>query len=105
MISLLATLASGAFAQHPVGSLLVIQLENQTGYVRDIYDTTRIAVDRSPTTTFTIGGQTPSFTELIFVGDIVSVNGSGSKDSTELITWLIPELTGQFIGDTTRGGF
>jgi uncharacterized protein (TIGR03437 family) len=109
VISLLVTLASGALAQHPVGSLLVIQLENQTGYVRDVSDTTRLAVDRGPTTTFLIGGQSPSFGELIFVGDIVSVNGKRVKGTaTELVTFIPirpSPTTGQFIGDTTRGGF
>jgi hypothetical protein len=107
-IAISYALMSGGLAQHPAGSLLVIQLENQTGYVRDVSDTTRLAIDRGPTTTFTIGGQSPSFSELIFVGDIVSVNGKRVKGTaTELITWIPirPNPTaGQFIGDTTRGG-
>jgi hypothetical protein len=103
-------LVSLSLAQHPAGSLLVIQLENQTGYVRDVADTSRFAVDRGPTTTFTIAGQQGiSFSELIFVGDIVSVNGKRVKGTaTELITWIPirPSPTpGQFIGDTTRAGF
>jgi uncharacterized protein (TIGR03437 family) len=109
MIALLTALASEGLSQHPTGSLLVIQVENQTGYVRDVFDTTRLAVDRGPTMPFTIGGQSPSFTDLIFIGDIVSVNGRRVKGTaTELITWIPIRpnpTTGQFIGDTTRGGF
>ena len=54
-------------------------------------------------------GASPSFGELIFVGDIVSVNGKRVKGTaTELVTFIPirpSPTTGQFIGDTTRGGF
>jgi hypothetical protein len=84
--------------------LLVIQFENHTLYHRDVSDPARLATDPSRTT----GAQTPAFSELILLGDIVSVNGKRVKGAvTELITWIPtrPNPTpGQAIADTIRGG-
>ena len=99
-----AIMAACALAQHPAGSLLIIETANHTSYARDVSDYSMLATKPGPTT------ETPArnFQDLLLIGDIVSVNGKPAKGTvTETATLLIlrPSPTpGQAIADTTRGG-
>ena len=102
-------LCSGGFAQHPVGSLLVIQLENQTGYVRDVSDTT--APSRRPgphDDLFDRGAKSQLRRIDLRWRHCFRQWKAGQGTATELVIFIPirpSPTTGQFIGDTTRGGF
>ena len=104
IVILCALAALPAFAQHPKGSFLVINVENQTLYIRDTADPSRLATDANPTT----GTLGRNFNQLVDIGDIVAVNGTpvkGTVIETIANVALTPNPTpGQAIADTIRNG-
>jgi hypothetical protein len=73
---------SAVSAQGPAGSLLVIDVENHTGYARDVAEYSLLATKPGPTA----AAEARNFDEVIFVGDIVSVNGRRVKGTLVEIT-------------------
>jgi hypothetical protein len=119
-------LSAVAFAQTtPV--VLDIAIENAVQYVADVTDPSKLALSASATT----AASTRAFTDTIFVGDIVSINGKPAKgmwtsrqykmgfspspaaglaisDATQgtiaECKWEIQNANGQFIGRLMDGG-
>lgn len=104
-VTILSIAASSGFAQSPVGSLLVIETANHRGYLRDVADPLLFATKSGPTTAV-IG---KNFDQIVFIGDIVSVNGKRAKGTViEVFNELNlrPNVTaGQSIADIQHGGF
>ena len=98
-------LASGAFAQTPVGSVLTIVIENETAYRRDVTDYSLLATQPGPTNLLT---PSRTFGEFVLIGDIVSVNGRPARGTQTVIVTLISmgpnPAPGQAIADATRTG-
>lgn len=72
--ALLYLLSTGAFAQ-TVPVVLDVDIENAVRYVGDITDASRLASSTSPIP----AASTKAFTDTIFIGDIVAVNGKPAK--------------------------
>jgi hypothetical protein len=91
-------------AQHPKGSLLIVDVENQTIYERDTSDPKLLATNPNPTTAISAR----NFNQLINIGDIVAVNGTpvkGTLIETVTVVNSQPNPTaGQAIADATRNG-
>jgi hypothetical protein len=98
----LALLASGAFAEAPVGTLLTIVTENVTAYHRDVTDYSLLATQPGPTS----AANARNFNEIILIGDIVSVNGRPAKGTQTVIVTIMGmrpnPAPGQAIADATR---
>ena len=101
---LVGVLASGVSAQHPTGSLLVIETANHVAYVRDVADYSLLATKPDRTTVVL----PRNFDESVIIADIVSVNGRrvrGTVLETLTIATLRPApAPGQAIADITRSG-
>jgi hypothetical protein len=95
-------LASGALAQHPVGTLLTIVTEHVTAYRRDVSDYSLLATQTGPTTVT----NARNFYEIILMGDIVSVNGRPAKGTQTVMVTIMTmgpnPAPGQAIADVTR---
>jgi hypothetical protein len=102
LFAMQALLASGAFGQHPAGSLLTIETEHHTVYVRDVADYALLATKPGPTP----AAMANNFLEYVIIGDIVSVNGRRAKGTVlQIVTVLrMGSAPGQVISDTARGG-
>ena len=102
-VAVLFTALNG-FAQSPVGSLLIIETANHRGYVRDVPDTSLYATKLGPVDA-TVA---KNFDQIVFIGDIVSVNGKPAKGTViEVLNTILlrPSPTpGQAIADINRGG-
>src|SRR5258708_31300680 len=81
-----ALMASGAFAQTPVGSLLTIVTEHQTGYLRDVTDYSLLATQPGPTNLLS---PLRTFGEVLLIGDIVSVNGRPARGTQTVMVTII----------------
>jgi hypothetical protein len=62
LLAHVATLA--AFAQHPKGSLLIIETANHTQYVRDVFDNSLLAKQPGPVP----AKSSPTFGQTILIG-------------------------------------
>jgi hypothetical protein len=102
--AVLAMIAARSLAQHPAGSLLIVETANHTVYVRDVTDNSLLAIKPGPTT----GLFPKNFEQDIIIGDIISVNGRPVKGTVvELVNVLTLRPNpqpGQAIADITRGG-
>jgi len=102
--AILAIMTGCALAQHPAGSLLIIETANHTSYARDVSDYSMLATKPGPTTE-TLAR---NFQDLLLIGDIISVNGKPAKgtvtETATLLTLRPSPTPGQAIADTTRGG-
>ena len=91
-------------AQHPAGSLLIVETANHTLYARDTTDYANLATNPGQTTTVF----PRNFGQYTIIGDIVSVNGEPAKGTVfEMATDFIMRPSpkpGQAIADITRGG-
>src|ERR1044071_8612198 len=75
VLCLLALCVRTAQAQHPKGSLLVVDIENQTVYERDTSDPKLLATNPNATP----ATSARNFNQLINIGDIVAINGTPVK--------------------------
>jgi uncharacterized protein (TIGR03437 family) len=102
-LALLTACVTGAKAQVQTGSILRVEVENQTVYVLDCPNA-QLASNPNPLTRTA----PKTFESAVNVGDIVSVNGTAVKGSVlESITALISTPTpspGQAIADTSHSG-
>ena len=103
-IPIVAVTAACALAQHPAGSLLIVETANHTSYARDVTDYASLATRPGPTTE----APARNFQDLLLIADIVSVNGKPAKgtvvETATLVTLRPSPTPGQAIADTTRGG-
>lgn len=70
-----AVLASPVFAQEPAPITLLVDIENAVQYRSDIADPARRGADASITT----AGPARAFTDVLFIGDIVAINGKPAR--------------------------
>jgi hypothetical protein len=102
---LLAALASAVSAQQPAGTVLVIEVENETFYQRDVADLAQWSTSPNPVT---LPNAPRTFVEAVMIADIVSVNGKRAKGAVVLTANffnLRPQPSpGQAIADLQRGG-
>ena len=108
IVSILAVLAlsgSGVLAQAPIGSILRVEIENQTVYV---FDCPNSELATNPNKLTRSNPIPKTFESTMNFGDIVSVNGTPVKGSVfESISYFTASPTGalgQAISDTTHGG-
>jgi len=103
-IGFLAIAAMCAFAQHPAGSLLIVETANHTAYVRDVTDYSILATKPGPAPAVL----DKNFGQYTIIGDVVSVNGRPVKGTVlEMVNDFVMRPNpqpGQAIADITRGG-
>jgi hypothetical protein len=97
-------LVSAVSAQQPPGTLLAIEVENETFYNRDVADPAQYAMHPNPVTL----GLARTFAQGVAIGDIVSVNGRRVKGAVVVTTTffnLRPQpAPGQALADIQRAG-
>jgi uncharacterized protein (TIGR03437 family) len=103
VLAVLGVCASGGEAQTPAGSVLRVEVENQTVYVLDCPN-----AQLASTTTRLNRADPKTFESSINIGDIVSVNGTAVKGSvfeSILAVGASPTSSpGRAIADTTHNG-
>jgi uncharacterized protein (TIGR03437 family) len=91
-----------AFAQ-TIPVVLDIEVENTVRYIADVTDPSKLAVNAAVTP----AGTTRAFTDTIFIGDIVAINGKPAKGmwtSRQYTMGFSPSpATGSAIADVTQG--
>jgi uncharacterized protein (TIGR03437 family) len=92
-----------ALAQQPPVAVLDIEVENAVRYFADVTDPAKLAVNL----TATPPSPTKAFTDTIFVGDIVAINGKPAKGlwtSRQYVMSFSPNpAPGASIADVTQG--
>jgi hypothetical protein len=93
-------------AQGQVPGTLEVDLENFTEYLGDVADYSKLATDPNATTTTS----TPqTFGTLMFIADIVAVNGKPARGTYvftgQFLFLRTTPLPGQAISDIVRNGF
>ena len=90
-------------AQQPRITVLDIEVENAVRYFADVNDPSKLALNVSPTAP----NPTKAFTDSIFVGDIVAVNGKPAKGlwtSRQYVMGFSPTAApGSAIADVSQG--
>src|SRR5436309_545190 len=91
-------------AQQAPGTLLAIEVENETFYNRDVVDPAQFATNPNPVTL----GLARTFAQGVAIGDIVSVNGRRVKGTILVNTTFFNSrpapAPGQAIADVQRVG-
>jgi uncharacterized protein (TIGR03437 family) len=102
-ILLLYLMALPLLAQHPPITVLDIEIDNAVRYIGDVTDPARLAT----VTTRTTPGPARAFTDTIFAGDIVSINGKPARGlwtSRQYVMGFNPNPTpGNAVSDVTQG--
>jgi hypothetical protein len=109
-VALLAAFACAVSAQQPAGTLLVIEVESETFYIRDVGDPAQFGANPNPVdvpaTVLDPMGRLKTFMQGVAIGDIVSVNGKRVRGAVVVsANWFMlrPQpSTGQ--ADMQRGG-
>ncbi len=95
--------AGVAFAQQPAPVVLTVDIENAVQYRSDIADPARRGMDPGSTT----AAAPRAFTDVLFVGDIVAVNGKPAKglwtSRQYLMNFSPTPAPGFAVADVTRG--
>jgi uncharacterized protein (TIGR03437 family) len=95
--------AFSLLAQQPRYVVLDVEIENAVRYFADVTDPGKLAVNASPTAP----SPTKAFTDTIFVGDIVAINGKRVKGlwtSRQYVMGFSPTpAPGSAIADVTQG--
>jgi hypothetical protein len=103
LLTLLTILGSMLWAQTPKPIVLVVDVDNAVQYRSDIADPSRRGTDAGMTT----AGTARAFTDVIFIGDIVAVNGKPAKGlwtSRQFLMNFSPSPSPGFaIADVNRG--
>lgn len=102
-MTLLALFASAAFAQPASPVVLVVDLDNAVQYRSDISDPAKRGTDANSTT----AAPARAFTDVLFIGDIVAVNGKPAKglwtSRQYLMNFNPAPAVGFAIADVNRG--
>ena len=90
-------------AQVSPAIILQVGVENLVQYVDDVGDPSKFATEPN----FTTARDPRNFAQVVYLGDIVAVNGQSAKGTFSRVSTLLattPSPTaGQAIADTTRG--
>jgi hypothetical protein len=102
-LTLLNLLGAALWAQSPKPVVLVVDVENAVQYRSDLMDPARRGTDANVTTAATAR----AFTDVLFIGDIVAVNGKPAKGlwtSRQFLMNFNPSPAPGFaVADVTRG--